>query len=240
VVIERRDTDPPPPRIGTDSAVVPVDGGGHALLDRRRRTLTVIHPEPLQAEDLVHPLLARAGRIFGHWLGRHLFHAGVFAADGGAWALVGEHESGKSTMLAALALAGAEVIADDALVVEDGIAFAGPRCIDLRPPAPERLGIRDRVKPVDPRGRRRLILPMVPGELPITGWIYLAWGEHVSVEEIGARERVERLARACKWPATRDPLPLLDFAGLPTYELRRPRSWELVPATAEAVLQAAA
>lgn len=227
----------PPQCLDGDQSVIWTRDGGHALLDRRRRTATAFHARILGSQELIHPLLAYAGAVFGHWLGRFAFHAGTLVAGGRAWALLGERESGKSTLLAAAAAEGCEVLADDTLVLEDRRAFAGPRCIDLRDPAPEKLGLRDRVAPVRTPVRYRLTVPQIASEVPLGGWIHLAWGDSVAMKRIPPSERLERLASLRAWQPERDALALLDLAALPAFELRRPRSWKLLPRATETVLE---
>ncbi len=65
-------------------------------------------------------------------MGRRSFHTGAFVASGGAWGILGGRDDGKSTMLAWLAVHGHEIVCDDVLIVGQGDALAGPRCIDLR------------------------------------------------------------------------------------------------------------
>src|SRR6476646_3877473 len=109
--------------------------GRRVELDRARACATFTGP-PLDEDELVHPYLGPVATIFGRWLGRETFHAGAFVARGRARALVGEREAGKSSLLAALAADGWPVLADDLVIVERGRAFAGPRALDLRIPAP--------------------------------------------------------------------------------------------------------
>jgi hypothetical protein len=59
------------------------------------------------------------------------------------------------------------------------------------------------------------------------------------VEPISPSERLERLAGQRAWQGETEALVLLDLALFPAFELRRPRSWELVPPTVDAVLETA-
>jgi hypothetical protein len=225
----------PPQRLDDDEALIWTRDGGHTVFDRRRRIVTAFHATTLAPEELIHPLLACTGAVFGGWLGRHAFHAGTLVAGGSGWALLGGSESGKSTLLAALVAEGCEVLADDTLVIEGGKAFAGPRCIDLRDPAPQQLGVGAGVAPVRDPVRYRLTLPPIATDVPLGGWIHLAWSDSFAVATIPPGERLERLSRLRAWQP-RDALALLDLAALPAFELRRPRSWALLPRATEAVL----
>ena len=152
----------------------------------------------------------------------------------GAWALIGPKMAGKSTLLAALSIAGTSVITDDVLVFARGMAMAGPRCIDLRPDA-QHLGIGVAVRPADPR--HRLALPPIAAEHPLAGVIHLEWSDGDSaIEPLDHRDAIRRLLglRADKgWP--RNPARLLDLAALPSLHLRRPKSSSGLKASIELV-----
>ena len=83
--------------------------------------------------ELVHPLLGRVASRLALAHGFDGMHAGAVAGSSGAWAVIGPKGAGKSTLLASLNDAGVPVVTDDVLVFRDGVAMAGPRCIDLRP-----------------------------------------------------------------------------------------------------------
>ena len=90
-------------------------------LGRRPRTgaATYCGPRPATEADTVHPLLTAAAAAVGRWSGYELFHAAAFVASGQVWGLLGEKESGKSTVAAWLALSGYPVLCDDMLAVAD-------------------------------------------------------------------------------------------------------------------------
>lgn len=229
VRLERRvaDVGDEPPRLDTDGTVVlRLLAGGYAVLHRESTTATYVTPEPLTDQDLVHPYLAAVGEWFARWLGRQPLHAGAFVAGGRAWALLGENEAGKSTLLAQLHLAGQPILTDDLLVVEDGTALAGPRCLDLRGPTARRLDQGSSLSQTRAGSRRRLMLPAVDAELPLGGWIFLEWGEDELVRLTPA-QRLEPLNRfrMAHHPAD-DPEGVLDLAGLASWVYRRPRNWD--------------
>jgi hypothetical protein len=162
-----------------------------------------------------------------HWHGRECVHAGAFVGDSGVWGVVGERESGKSSTLARLALDGVPVISDDLLALQGSSVFPGPRAIDLREEAAERLGVGSSIGIAGARERWRLRLgPVEPG-LELRGWFHLAWGERVEAVPLEGGERVARLLaqRAARLPSA-TPEELLDLASLPSWELRRPQRWE--------------
>jgi len=178
----------------------------------------------VRCEELVHPLLGRAGAWHALHRGGDALHAGAFAGPCGAWLLIGAKGAGKSTLLASLAALGAPIVTDDVLVIIDGLAMAGPRCIDLRGDA-DRFGPTVAVRPEDPR--RRLALPPIAAEHRLSGCLHLEWAEcKPSIRLIEHREALRRLLalRADKGYPTR-PQTLLALAALPSAVLTRPRGW---------------
>jgi len=200
--------------------------GGEIHVDRERGRAMYIVPRRLGAAELVHPLLAPVAAVMAYWLGRECFHAGAFVAGGRAWGIIGERGSGKSTTVAELALADVPIVGDDLLVVGEGTVFGGPRAVDLREDAAERLGVGESLGVVGARERWRLSLPATEPELPLGGWIFLAWGERVEMAPVPGSERLVRLhaGRGVNLPP-RNADVLLELASLPAWELRRPKSW---------------
>ena len=226
--IKRRvgDGDAGPEWLTESEARLRLQTGGEIRLDRARGRATYVVPRRLRAAELVHPFLAPAAAVMAYWLGRECFHAGGFVAAGRAWGVVGERGSGKSTTIAELALAGVPIVGDDLLVVGGRNVFAGPRAVDLRGDAAARLGVGESLGVVGARERWRLQLPATKPELPLGGWIFLAWGDRVETVSVPGSERLVRLhaGRGVNLPP-RDPDRLLELASLPAWELRRPRSW---------------
>ena len=170
---------------------------------------------------------------------RESLHAGAFVGRGGAWALLGEREAGKSSTLAWLAKAGREVVCDDMLILEGGSAYFGPRSVDLRRETAERLGAGAEIGLAGARERWRLrVGPGATEPEPLAGCIFLEWGERVELEELSGPERLERLFvhRGLRLPPT-DPSALLDVAARPGYQLRRPRGWEGLDDAVELLLE---
>ncbi|HEV7460782.1 MAG TPA: hypothetical protein VGN78_09610 [Solirubrobacteraceae bacterium] len=199
---------------------------GRVILDRRARTARYFTPYSIDAGEFVHPYLTTAATAFGRWEGRQVFHAGAFVADGLAWAIVGDMEAGKSTLLAALSLAGHPVLADDLLAVGEGQAFAGPRCIDLREASVDPIGARSVVRPARRGQRWRLRLPPVAPAVPFGGWIFLSWGDGLELRPLPVSERVTRVAyERMWWDMETDPSEVLALAGRRSLVLARPRRW---------------
>lgn len=212
--------------------------GGHVSIDRENALAEFVLPRRLTDEELIHPYLAPAAAVMAHWLRRQCFHAGAFVSGGGAWALAGDREAGKSSLLAWLALRGHPVVTDDITVIDDMRIFAGPRSIDLRSETAVRFGAGRELGVVGARARWRLGLPQIGSSLPFRGWIFLSWGDALEAEALGASERLVRLLqqRTLRLVPT-DPAAHLPLAALPGWELRRPREWRFVDAVGERLLE---
>jgi hypothetical protein len=219
-------------RAGDEAAELRLVGGGKLLLHRERRLARFLVPEPIGADELAHPYLAAAAPVFALWDGRDSLHAGAFAGPAGAVALLGTKRAGKSTTLAALARAGVPVVTDDVLVVKDGTAFAGPRCIDLRDGGIEGLSGR-RVR----GDRQRVELPPVDPEVPLRAAVFLTWGDEVALVPLQPHERVRRFADRRYDPTGARPGALLSLAAVPSYELRRPARLEALDAVLELLVR---
>lgn len=211
--------------------------GSFAEVDRTSARAVVRVPEDTTDGALVHPYLAPVALIMSRWLGREGMHGGAVVADGGVWGVLGHKTAGKSTALAALALEGVGVMSDDVLVIDEGTVLAGPRSVDLRGEAAQRLGVGEPLGQVGTRERWRLTLAPVPPELPLRGWITLAWGDRVEVEQLRGAERLAALLPhrgVFLLPAV--PTALLQLSELPHLRLTRPREWgSLDEATARLV-----
>ena len=224
-----------PGQVGEAGARLSFGGGDWLELDRTAATATYRTAAAVDEDTLIHPLLAPAAGLMARWLGREAFHAGALLGEDGAWALAGTNQAGKSTLLAALAMRGGEILTDDLLVLEPaGITYAGPRCIDLRAPDLVGAGVQARVRPVRGGTRQRLDLPAVVAAAPLRGWLFLEWGDRVEAESCPAAARIERLMAQRRW-ATQpmDSRTLLDLAALPAWILRRPRGAQHIGAVLE-------
>jgi hypothetical protein len=180
-------------------------------------------------QALVHPYLALAAATISHWAGTDAFHAGAFVKDGGAWALLGDKGLGKSSTLAHLASRGVDVLTDDLLIVDDGKVLAGPNSIDLRAGAAAHLGIGEYLGVVGARERWRVVTAPSAPRTPLSGWIFLSWGDEVGLRPVSASRRLALLLAnpALGLPRTQ-PKRLLELAALPGWELHRPQRWEVM------------
>jgi hypothetical protein len=201
--------------------------GGWVELERPTGVVTFrLEPRPPD-RDLVHPYLAGPAAVAARWTGRDSFHAGAVVIGGGAWAILGDKENGKSTTLAWFALHGHPVLTDDLLVVDRGAGLAGPRCIDLRRESSERLGVGEPLGVVGQRARWRFELGDVPPRVPLRGFVTLAWDGAVSFEPLRGVERLMALlpGRSVRRPPPH-PAQLVDLSSLPVWRLRRPHRWD--------------
>lgn len=225
--------------VGPDAARLRLRSGGSVLLDRQRCSATFAFLARPPASALLHPHLAGPAAVASHWLGRDSFHAGGLVAGGGVWGVLGDRGSGKSSLLAAVAMSGASVLTDDLLVIERGSAFAGPRSIDLRS---EAAGVLQAGKPlgnVGGRERWRVSLSPVDPELPLRGWVTLNWASAVSIRRVHGSDRLRALlaARALRTPPPH-PQTLMSLSALPVWELTRPRDWRSMPDAIQCLLGA--
>lgn len=226
--------------VTADRAELILKTGGRLTIDRASGIASYAIPRQLTDEELIHPFLGPAAALVAFWLGRLSFHAGAFVSDGGVWGLVGDREAGKSSALAWFARTGHDVVADDLLMLGDGIAYAGPRSIDLRGDAAEHLGVGRALGVVGTRPRWRVVLPQMSGELPFRGWIFLGWGERIDARRLSGSECLARLIKALTVRLTApDPAALLALTSLPAWEVRRPRDWKRLGETSERLLSVA-
>jgi len=146
---------------------------------------------------------------------------------------VGAKGRGKTTLLAALACRGHQILSDDFLVLDGEMAFAGPRTLDLRPDAhavlgsPATIGVRN-------GERRRLLTGPVPLAVPLRGWIELVEARSLALEPVAPADRLGVIAPHAARPVVpARPATLLDLATLPVWRLRRPTQPWALPASAE-------
>jgi hypothetical protein len=226
--------------VDDERAELRLRSGGQIAIDRATRRVLYRVPHAVREDELVHPYLAPAAAVIGRWMGRESVHAGAFAVGGSALGVVGAREAGKSSTLAWLAAQGVDVLCDDMLIVDGDRPFAGPRSIDLRADAAQRLEAGEAIGMTGARERWRLKLgPTAPGPT-LTGWVFLAWGDAVRARSLPARERIPRIAaeRGLRLPPAR-PDGLLELASLPAWELSRPREWASLPRAADLLLELA-
>lgn len=225
-------------RVDGAQARIWIGDGGRVDVAREPATVSFHTAERLPDRLVVHPYLGLPAAIASNWLGRQVLHGAGFARDGRAWALLGDKEAGKSSTLGWLERRGCEALSDDILVVDDGVLFAGPRCIDLRAEAAAVLGGED-VGMLGNRVRWRLRPGRTRSSAPLAGVVHLEWGDAIRVEPLGAAERLTGLiANSVIRPRDADAAPLLDLAALPTLRFVRPRALDALDASGEALLSA--
>lgn len=213
-------------RVGADSASIQTLAA-RLRLDRVSSSLEIRARERLPVTDVIHPTLWPAASVFARWHERETFHAGAISFDGErAWAILGERGAGKSSLLAAMALHGVEVLADDLLVVAGQRCFAGPRCIDLRQEAADALGVAADTPLVRSTERRRLRLSPCAGEYVLCGFVHLRWGAEIRLERLLPVERLPLLLEHRRIAGLgTDFEHLLDLVALPALRLTRPHDW---------------
>lgn len=228
-----------PEEVEDNHASLRLRNGGQVVVSRTEGHAIISTARTLKQFEIVHPYLAPVAAVMAYWFGRESFHGGAVQVGDAAWGVVGDRDSGKSTLLAHLALGGGAVVADDQLVVEGDTCFVGPRSVDLRRSAAERLG-GAALGVVGARERWRVQLGAVPSQLRLAGWFFLEWGDALDLTPVVGAQRLERLVRhrGLLIPP-RDPSLLLDLARLPSFVLRRPRRWESLADCAELLVQRA-
>jgi hypothetical protein len=220
--------------IARDVARLRLAPEGSVVIHRNTRSSVFTMARPPSDGELAHPYISATAAIAARWDGWHSFHAGGFVIGDRVWGVLGEREVGKSSLLAALATLGVPVMTDDVLVVREGNALAGPRCVDLRTGSAAGLGIGETIGVVGTRERWRVRLPPVAAELPLAGWLTLEWGDTTTFERITPGERfprlLENLTVILEPP---DPPTVLALASLPMVTLRRPRRLDELVGSAE-------
>jgi hypothetical protein len=211
--------------------------GGWIEIDRDPGLATYMVAAPLTPDELVHPFLAPVATIFSHWYGRESLHGGGIVLGEKVWGVVGGRLGGKSSLLAALAARGVDVVSDDVLVLEDFHALRGPRTVDLREDAAAALGLGEDIGVAGTRRRWRLKLPPLDRDLRLGGWVFTEWADDTELRRLPAADGLVRLVgnRSISVPP-RDPAVFLQLSALPAWELRRPRSWSALPGALEALL----
>jgi hypothetical protein len=222
-----------------ESALLRLRTGGQVAIERGPGRVVYTVPAPLSPDEVAHPFLAPVAAVVAHWHGRESIHAGGFLVGDAVWGVVGDRLGGKSSLLAALAQRGVPVLVDDMLVLDGGVAFAGPRSIDLREDAAAHLGIGLDIGVAGARPRWRVRLDGVDPRARLAGWVFLDWAPGIEVVRLPASETLQRLLRNRGIRlAPPDPSAFVDLSALPAWELRRPRSWDALDATVERLLAA--
>lgn len=225
----------PPERDGT--CVLNLTGGGWLGVDAMERTITFATPAPLTDEGIVHPGLSPAVAFIAWLAGQPTMHACAVIHEGGAWALLANRGGGKSTTGALLVRRGLELLTDDLLVIDGGVALAGPASIDLRQGPGERLGATPLGR-VGSRERWRSPVPVKTLSAPLRGFVVLDWlaeGPPV-VETLPAADRLAQIAAHRSFTCSPD--QLLDLMALPVLSFRRPQDLDAADASLDVLLEA--
>jgi hypothetical protein len=206
---------------------VPLPAGGY-LEVAWPVTISLSLPGDPTPDSLVQPHLSTAAGAIAMRSGQQPFHAGAFVVDGRAWGVLGERNSGKSSTLALADKLDLTVLTDDLLVVDNGSALAGPRCLDLRGEAAHVLGIGVDLGTVGTRERWRVYLGDAPLAVPMGGWILPRWGARASSVSAPV-SRLQAILRQSfiQGITMNDPSRYLDLAALPLISWARPKVWSL-------------
>jgi hypothetical protein len=227
-----------------DSVAVGGRGGSGFRVDRTPAGIGLVLNTAATADAILHPVLTIPLSVLARWRGDVTLHAGAFETAAGAWAVLGEREAGKSTMLAALGRRGVPVVADDLLAIQDGAVWPGPNCVDLRPDAARRLDAARSIGEIGGRERFRLSTTSGSARPPLRGMFVLDWHTELDVvlEPLTAAERLKLLYDqeyiALLGPA--DPRDLLRLMDLPAWRLTRPSDWGATSDATDRLLAAAA
>jgi hypothetical protein len=229
------------PRLDLQGPRVRRGGARGVLVERDPLSILFDLPEPPIPDALVHPLGTIPLSILARWRGDITLHAGGFANAGGAWAIVGKREVGKSTMLAMLASRGLTLVSDDLVTILDGGVWPGPGCVDLRSAAAAHFPEARDLGMLGGRRRFRLSSPPAAARLPLKGIFVLGWHEdkQVAAEPIGTEGRLALLygAEYIGLVGPADPAKILELLEVPAWSIRRPRDWNATDDAVDAILE---
>jgi hypothetical protein len=226
--------------LGTEELVLAEERGSALRMRRMPAEVVLDIPEAMSARAFVHPTLAVPLSLLARWRGYITLHAGAFE-ENGAWGVLGDRTAGKSSMLAALADRGVPIVSDDLLVVHEGQALAGPRCVDLRPDVVDRFPAADSLGVVAGRERFRLSTPLAPSRTVLRGFFVLEWSDsgELELEPIGIHQRLKLLygQEYMGIVGAADPRRIVELVGLPAWRLRRPRDWAVTSVVVDRLLE---
>jgi hypothetical protein len=225
-----------PERLDSEVADIPLEDGDRALVRRADRSATWVTSTSEDDGSLLHPFLTTAAVVFAWWDGRHAFHGGSFAGPQGAWGVLGDGGSGKSSTLARLALHGLPILSDDLVVVSQGQVLAGPRFIDLRELPAGELGLEHDAVRVRDGQRFRYPTGPAAAEVPLRGLLFLSWADEVSLRPLSPTERLVGLSRQ-RCTATESSPSLLELVPVPAWRLSRPAGWSSLEPAVDRILE---
>lgn len=229
----------PPTVIDEETATIGLVPAGSIRCVRAGCTTEYRLREALDPDALVHPYLAPAAAVHAAWIGRQSYHAAGILIDDAVWGVAGEREAGKSTLVAHLAVTGTPVLCDDLLVIDGTDALMGPRTVDLREGAADRLGATRHLGVTGMRDRWRLDLGPAPVRAPFAGWIYPQWADDIVVSTPTLEERLSEPARHRAQGVVRpSPDHAMWMAKLPAIRFERPQRWDAMDEASRALLEA--
>jgi hypothetical protein len=213
-------------RLDDDVATLHLKPHGYAVLNREAATTAVHLPTAPRPEAFVHPHLSTTAVVTARWADRLTFHAGSFVLNDAVWGVLGDRNAGKSSFLAWQHLAENQPFCDDILVTDGHVAYAGPRCLDLREAAHEHFQIGTALGRIGTRDRWRQSLPPIAAELPLAGFVLLEWGNGPATETVDLADRLRCLASSRGLLAGEEPAAAwMTSLARPIVRFRRPRDW---------------
>lgn len=208
------------------SATLEVAGDLRVHVTRHPLAARISAARPISTNELIHPLMVYVGAAVAHWTQRTSFHAAAVVLGGKAWLFLGPPHAGKSTLAASLHARGHVVMADDLAVLDDRTVLAGPPVADLREAAARHLATKAVVSSGRGRIRWRADLGDAPYEVPLGGFVSLAWSEKTQMRRADAAERLTALARSdALWSGPVTTTAFLDLLDAPFYVLERKEDW---------------
>lgn len=160
------------------------------------------HPSDEGPEHLVATLIGPALSLTAALKGRLPLHAAAFVVDESAWVMLAGRGTGKSTLAAALALAGIPTLGDDVCALdEQNLVHPGSYLIKLWPDSAEMLGLHSLTALYEGTAK----LGFCPetwraGPFPLGGLLFLdlAEDQEPSIQPITDAQAVQRLMTHCR------------------------------------------
>ena len=212
----------------------------------------IVEPDPQAAADTLQSFVTQACLpTLLLQRGCLVLHAGGLRVGQGAVLLLGDSGAGKSSLTAALALAGQPLISDDVCLLhrEPWRVFATIPRLRLLPEAFKHLqakapaGEADKLYYDKLKAEAPQLAPWV--ESPLTDIISLAWGENLSLTPLTGAERLRAVLNAAAWVGVNASVDKSQrhFAAcaalvreVPVWRLTRPRDWSMMPQVVSHIL----
>ena len=204
--------------------------GGRLGVDVERGLAVYALEQDVCDDDMVHPWLVPAVCEIAVARQCTVLHGGILEFGGAAIGIIGDRESGKSSILAQVATRHPllTVMADDLIVIRAQKVYAGPRCIDLRPSS---ITAFPQISTTPSRSatRLRLVVPSCKAAARLIGFVELEWGPSLAIQPVRVADRLATLLPHMSTDLSRSNVEsVLDLASLPVWRLQRPRDWAVL------------